>query len=616
MQLDQRQLEVVQHGRGPLVVYAGAGAGKTGTLSSRFAHLVQEGFAAPSDIVAVTFTREAAGVMKERVQLMLGDDVEGLRISTMHSLAYAIRNLNGNKGRVKIMPPEIAYDYFQRAFLELGLTESQWNPEALFRQISLMKERMTGPQAFRDRVVAGSIYQETLADLYERYQQLLEEDRSLDFGDLVLGAVEILSSDSDLLAYLQALTPFVMVDEFQDTSLTQYHFIRLLAGAEQNLLVVGSPAQTIHEWRGARIGELREAFARDFPDAQEVTLKENYRSTPVIVSAAAAIGAGYPDAAQVARRETGQLIEVWRPVDQYDEAGRAAIKLLRWFDMGIPYANMAILFRTHRQADPLEAQLAASGIPYQLTGSDKLYERPEVQALLAYLNLIVSPERPGLLERVINTPPRGLGPNSVARIKGSDPRLTLEALRAAGQGHRDVPARVVQASVRFVAQLTMMRQRKGSPTSTIDAVLETTGYLEWADGLLDGYRQRQAIEQVRQDASGFDDLEAFLEYANQRAAYAADQGVHLSTIHASKGREWAAVIVVGVAEGLLPHTSALKDTKEPEEERRLLYVAMTRAKDLLVLSVPTGWVFEKGHRDMKLCRYLRDIPRDLLEVVQ
>ncbi len=615
MKFDELQAAVAGHGRGPLMVNAGPGTGKTRCLTARFAALVEAGLAAPTDILAVTFTREAAGVMRERVQHRLGQDVDGLRISTIHSLAYQILRMTGQR-RLRVAPPEEAYEHFQRAMLEVGLSADRWDPEMLFRLITGLKEHLVGPEQYQ--VTPGSVFQENVQRLYQRYQDVLAEEGLLDFGDLIIEAVEKLYGDPSLMIYLRTLTPFVMVDEFQDTSRAQYELVRLLAGEEQNVVVVGSPAQTIHEWRGARMGELREAFRQDFPDAPEQTLRVNYRSTQTIVAAASAVGQGYPDAIQEANRNGGGPIRVWRPANQYEEAGQAALAVRRWLDEGIPPDEIAVLYRTHRQADALESQMFASGIPCTLVGVERLYARPEVQHLLAYLSLALDPERDGLLELIVNVPPRGLGPNTVARIKGTDPVLTVEALRAAAQGRDGLPPRAIEAAAKFVAQLDSLARKAEElpPKEMVEFTLQTTGYLGWAETLLDGYRRIKALSQVARDAEGFDSLAAFLEYAGRRAGEAEGEGVCLSTIHAAKGREWTAVIVVGVVEGLLPHARALKQSREPEEERRLLYVAMTRARDHLILSVPRTQVDDTGVRDLAPSRFLRPIPRNLIEVVK
>lgn len=616
MSLDEAQAVVAGHDQGAVLVNAGPGTGKTRCLSARFVNLVESGVAAPPDILAVTFTREAASVMKERVQEGLGEDVEGLRISTIHSLAYSLLRL-GNK-KPKVAPPEDAYERFVRAFHEVGMTERQAKPETLFHLVAGLKERLISPEQYKDKMAADSLSQESVYRVYDRYQDLLAEENLVDFGDLVMGAVAMIQGDEDMAGYLRTLTPYIMVDEFQDTSPAQYALLRALSPADRNnLMAVGSPAQTIHEWRGARLGELLDAFHRDFPQAPSYTLRYNYRSTQRIVSAAAAVGEGYPDAEQEARRPVGDPIEVWRPANQFEEAGRVALTAQRWIEEGIAPDDIAVLYRTHRQADPLEAQLTAQNIPYQMTGALRLYDHLDVQVILAYLGLALNPVQDGLLELVVNTPPRGLGPNSVARIRGSDPVLTLAGLWEAAQ-NAALPTRVKDAAQELLSLLERLERKARSfpPRRMVQAVLSETKYQEWLDGQLDGYRRSRALAQLVQDAERFDDLSAFLKYAKERTEQ--DQhGVHLSTIHASKGREWRAVIVISVVEGLLPHSAALKQGGEPEEERRLLYVAMTRAKDRLVLSVPRTLTTPDGDvQEATPSRFLRRLPREAVRIIQ
>jgi len=613
--LDEVQTVVAQHGQGPAIVNAGPGAGKTRCLSARFVNLVESGAAAPPDILAVTFTREAASVMKERVQQGLGEDVEGLRISTIHSLAYSLLRL-GNK-KPKVAPPEDAYERFVRAFHEVGMTERQAQPERLFHLVAGLKERLISPQQYKDKMLAESLSQESVYRVYDRYQNLLAEENLLDFGDLVMNAVDMIQADEDMAEFLRTLTPYIMVDEFQDTSPAQYTLLSMLAAGRNNLMAVGSPAQTIHEWRGARLGELLDAFRRDFPQAADYTLRYNYRSTRTIVTAAAAVGEGYPDAAQEARLPAGDPVEIWRPANQFEEAGRVALTIQRWIEEGIAPDDIAVLYRTHRQAAPLESQLTGQNIPYQMTGAVRLYDHLDAQVVLAYLGLALDPVQDGLLELVVNTPPRGLGPNSVARIRGNDPVLTLAGLWEAAQ-NAALPTRVKDAAQQLLSLLESLEHKARTlpPRQMVEAVLADTKYRQWLESQLDGYRRSRALAQLVQDAERFDDLSAFLKYAKERTEQ--DQrGVHLSTIHASKGREWRAVIVIGVVEGLLPHSAALKQGGEPQEERRLLYVAMTRAKDRLALSVPRTLVTPDGDvQEATPSRFLRRLPRETVKLAE
>jgi DNA helicase-2/ATP-dependent DNA helicase PcrA len=615
--MDEYQKAVAGHVRGPIMINAGAGTGKTTVLTVRFAALVKAGRAAASDILAVTFTREAAGVMRERVQNLIGEDVEGFNISTIHSLGHRLLRLGG--GSVSVADPDDAYEIFQRAMLEVGMGSDRWDAQKLFAMVTTLKENLVGPEQYQP--VGGSYLQESLRMAYTRYQALLGEAGVLDFGDLVLGAVEKLYRDPEFMSYIQTLLPYVMVDEFQDTSRSQYELVRCLVSGQGNVMVTGSPAQTIHEWRGARFKQLETAFARDFPDAPVHTLRVNYRSAGPIVRAASAVGYGYPDAEQVPDRDGGEEIQLWQPANQYEEAGRVAHLIQQLLNDGLPApSDIAVLYRTHRQADVIESQLSACGIPYVLTGGPCLYKRPEVEDLIAYLTIAVHPNEEGPLERVVNVPPRGLGPNSVRRLKGPHPILTLDVLKAAVRGENGpLRPRVRTAAGDLLTQLTSLIARANDntpPEEMIDLILELTGYRRWVEELLEGYSRLRAISQVREDASGYDDLLEFLQYAVERAGNNTKRGVCLSTIHMAKGREWPVVIVVGATEGLLPHARSLKQAAEPEEERRLMYVAMTRAEGRLVLSAPQAQVTDKGARSTQPSRYLRLIPRELLQVAE
>jgi DNA helicase-2/ATP-dependent DNA helicase PcrA len=615
-QLDETQKAVAGHKSGPLLVHAGAGTGKTSVQQFMVANLVQSGLAAPTDVLWITFTREAAGVCRDRLLMLLGQDLETKNISTVHSACLRLLNLRRRR-RVKVADPEEAFDIFQRAMLQMGLTPDRWDAPVLYAQVCSKKENLVTAKDYKPLV--GSFQEEALKRVYVRYQEILTEEGKLDFGDLVLTIVEELYADEDFLRYVRGLLPWVVVDEFQDTSVAQYEFIRLVTGSDDNLLCCGSPAQSIHEWRGAKYPHVRDGFRRDFPNAPEVTLPRNYRSSAMVVEAGKAIGWGYPDAQQEATRPPGDLIELWRPATQYEEAGRMAQFIARELDQGRQAQDIAVLLRTHRQAHIFESQFSASGIPYVVSGTSRLYKRQEVTHLLTYLELGSKPQDEASVESIINSPPRGLGPNSVLRLKGTHPILTLGVLtNAVNGGNGALPPRVEAAAAGLLGQLNAIGMQVAQglpPADVIDFVLDVTGYREWAIELLDGYGRLRAMEQVQADAAGFDNLVDFLEHARKRTNEAAHVGVTISTIHGAKGREWPVVLVPGVVEGLLPHAKALKQSSEPEEERRLMYVAVTRAMDRLVLSAPVATVTEHRQVDTRPSRYLRLIPTDLLQEV-
>lgn len=613
MELDHEQKVVAMHVEGPLLLFAGPGTGKTRTLSVRVATLVQMGKAAATDILAITFTRDAATVMAERIQKLLGHDLMAINAGTFHSVALRLLQLGGRK--LKVADEQCAFEEFKRALLEVGLPPDKWDPRVLFDMVAALKERLISAADYQP--TANSYGEKALKSAYERYQTLLAEKRLCDFGDLILGAVEKLYADPEFLTYVQTLFPFVMVDEFQDTSVSQYEMVRCLTNLNRNLLVVGSPSQSIHEWRGANVAEIQAAFRRDFPAARAVTLTRNYRCTANIVAAATAVGSGYPDALQVAARPEGPPIELWQPANQFDEAAQIAAYILSVLDTGeVQPEHVAVLFRTHRQADVLESQLSACAIPYVVSGAQSLYQQAEVGHILAYLHLATDRDYPGALQSIINIPPRGLGPNTVSRLTGIEPVLTWDMLGAALRGGAFSP-RVTSAIgtlISTVDTLSQMATENVPPDKLIEHLLEMSGYRVWAEELLDGYSQLRALEQVVQDASQFDHLPEFLRYADGRAGLSFSGGVTLTTMHAAKGLEWPVVCIAGVIEGVIPHARALKTGSGPDEERRLLYVAMTRALNRLVISAPCSQVQDGRSRDASPSRYLRLLPMNLLNI--
>jgi DNA helicase-2/ATP-dependent DNA helicase PcrA len=614
----------VEHERGPLIVSAGPGTGKTRVLTYRVARLVEKRLAGPRDVLAVTFTRKAAAEMRERIQLLLGyDAADGeLHVSTIHSLAYGVlaaqKAQRGKKKRLDVLEPDDAFAVLKRAALETGLTPDRWDPESLFREVQYAKDRLVGPDEYVQ--VRGSYFEEHVARAYRRYQQILEEEQKLDLADLTWKAVQLLNRNPALLAHLRALSPFVMVDEFQDTSLGQYELIKLLVGEAHNLFVVVSPAQALYGWRGAHVEQLLAQVRQDFPETQEIALASNYRSTGAIVRASREIVNGrYADAHLTPVREMGERLVVGRLPTQDDEAAFVVAEARQLHESGTPWAEIAVLYRTHQQAYALEKALSRAGAPYTLGDGQRLYQREEVGQALAYLRLAQDPDAEGALDAVVNTPPRGIGPNSLRRIKQGQPYLTAELLAKAvaeglAWGLRD---QVVESTCGLLAFVTQELPRRADlpPAELLRYVLDATGFEKWLLEEYDGYRRLASIRQVHEDAAEYATLSDFLDYAFERSDgfFETSRGVQLGTIHAAKGLEFAAVFVVGLDEGTLPHARALKTAADPAEERRLCYVAMTRAKDRLYMLCPQARVADDKAQPRRPSRYFGDLPPELIE---
>lgn len=619
--LNPEQYKAVEHENGPMMVLAGPGTGKTRVLTYRVARLAQKGLASPHDVLAVTFTRKAAAEMRERVQLLLGYDVDGLNMSTIHSLAYRILATGLRRSRLRILGVRAAFKAFKRATIEVGIDDNLWDRALLFQAVQRAKGRLIGPEEYVR--VAGSYYEETVARVYRRYQQLLEEEDALDLSDLVWKAVRILEKNAALLAHLRALSPFVMVDEFQDTSLGQYTLLKMLAEKSKNLFVVMSPAQALYEWRGAYAEELLDHIRRDFPNLEEISLKQNYRSKGKIVVASKAVINGngrYPDANLSPTRDQGQDIVVSRLQNQHDVAAFVVQEAVRLHEEdGVPWSEMAVLYRTHRQAYILEKHLADAHVPY--TQDDKLYQREEVNQILAYLRLAQDPDAGGALDTIVNVPPRGIGPNSLQRIKQGQVHLTTGLLaQAIAQGlDWGLREQVVKSAYELHELVTekLPSEAELPPDELIQNVMDQVGFNDWLMEEFDGYRRLAGIRQVIDDASGFPDLESFLEYAARRTDgfLGSSRGVQMFTIHSAKGLEFDVVFIVGLEEGTLPHARSLKTARDPAGERRLCYVAMTRARDQLYMLCARKDGTTLNTRTREPSRYFGDLPRSLIQQV-
>ena len=606
-----------------MMVLAGPGTGKTRVLTYHVVRLVEKGLASPHDVLAVTFTRKAAAEMRERVQLLLGYDVDGLNMSTIHSLCYRILRI-ARKKRPRVLDTAEAFEVFQRAALEVNLDEQLWDREALFQRVQRAKGRLVGPEDYVQ--VQGSYYEQQVGKVYRRYQQLLDESKKLDLSDLVRHAVGLLEINKALHAHLQALSPYVLVDEFQDTSMGQYELLNLLVGERQNLFVVLSPAQALYEWRGAYADRLMEAVEKDFPTLRKITLEANYRSVGTIVTASEKVVNGngrndngrYEDAHLTPVRDGGQPIGVGRFATDHDVAAFVVEESQKLQAEGVPWREMAILYRTHSQAYVLEKHLADADIPY--TQSNKLYQQLEVGKILAYVRLAQDPWESTALDSIVNVPPRGIGPNSLRRMKRGSSQMTIERLSdTIAQGLEwGLSEQVMEATYDLITLVTETLPSKTHlpPAELIQFILDETGFVEWLRGTFEGTRRLGSIRQLREEAADFNELTAFLGYAGQRSDGFLDSnnGVQLSTIHAAKGLEFDAVFVIGLEEGTLPHGRALKTSRDPGGERRLCYVAMTRARDRLYMlcsDTDGRW----GKRRRRPSRYFGDLPRYLLTTV-
>ena len=597
---------------GPVLVLAGAGSGKTRVLAYRVAWLISQHRVPPAAIVAVTFTNQAAGEMKERIAALRGvdaDDPTGMRIGTFHGIC--LRFLRAEAGRLGYRPGFVIFDTVdQRALMqevaaELRLDTDRYPARTLLSVISAARNRCaTGSEVIAALRGSGGA---RVADAFELYAKRLREQNAMDFDDLILNVLEILRADRDLEARYQQRIAHVLVDEYQDTNRSQYELVRRLSAASRNLCVVGDDAQSIYRFRGADIGNILR-FQEDYPDARVVMLTRNYRSTSRILEAAG----------NVIRKNKGRLDkELWTSNAQGDpitwlQAGTDReeaefvvdqIKGLRRASGGgesFGLGDIAVLYRTNAQSRLLEETLVSAGIPYMIYGGLRFYDRKEIKDLLSYLRVVVNPLDDVSLRRILNVPPRGLGRTAFdvleesARAEGIPLHESVRRAAAASP-----PARYSSALASFLSLMDDLRARSegGEPAGAIiqDLVrrIEYEPYLRRtepgdADTRMENIGQLVAAAQDR-EAAGEPGLQAFLDGAalvSDVESVTGEAGIHLMTLHTAKGLEFPVVFIVGMEEKIFPHARSLgsEDPGEIEEERRLCYVGMTRAMRRLILS--------------------------------
>ncbi len=597
-ELNPAQWEAVTHSEGPLLVLAGAGSGKTRVLTYRIAYLVGHLGADPRTVLAVTFTNKAAREMQRRVEALLGSRAAGLWIGTFHGVC--LRILRAHAHLLDVGPGFAVYDTEDQrraasaAVREMGLDPARWPPGGLLYRVQRLKDEGLGPDDVADR-------EGPLADFYRAYQARLREARALDFGDLLLEVVRLFQRHPEVAAHYRRRFRHVLVDEFQDTNPVQYRLAREFAREHGNLCVVGDDDQSIYGWRGADVRNIL-SFERDFAEARVVKLEQNYRSTQAILDAAWTVVSRnrnrHPKRLR-AVREGGEPLVVHEAPTEEDEAAWVADTVLELRARGIPLGEMAVLYRVHALSRPLEEAFVLRGIPYVVYGGLRFYERKEVKDALAYLRLLVNPDDPVAFLRVVNVPPRGIGAatvravEAVARSEGVGLGRAAEIAVAQGK----LRTRQARALAGFLAQLASWRELAGSVPlrELVLRVLEESGYLESLSGLepREARERRENLEELLNAAEAFEreeggGLQEFLD----RAALVSDQdlgpdraeAVTLMTLHAAKGLEFQVVFLTGLEEGLFPHRFSADEEGGLEEERRLCYVGMTRAKDLLFLT--------------------------------
>jgi ATP-dependent DNA helicase UvrD/PcrA len=648
--LNPEQREAVLHAQGPLLILAGAGSGKTRVITFRIAYLIGNGLAKADEVLAVTFTNKAAGEMRERVESLLGEDANGVWLSTFHSLCA--RLLRREAPHIGLSRDFVIYDssdqvaVVKQASRELGIDDKLVPPRIALARISQAKNRMEGPDSLRG---AWNLRDEQIAKIYEKYLAALKESNALDFDDLLLKTVELFETSVPVRERYARKFKYVMVDEYQDTNRPQYMLIRRLAEVHRNLAVVGDPDQSIYKWRGADLRNILD-FETDFGDAAIVRLEQNYRSTQIILDAATAViqqNRNRKDKRLWTDRKGGAKIVYYRGSDELEEADFIvrSIKQARSDDVD---TMMAVLYRTNAQSRAIEDQLMRESVPYKIIGGVRFYERKEIKDALAYLKLIINPHDDVSLRRVINVPTRGVGKGVMDSLQAIDPdQIAADAppLLAAGLAEvssaRSLWARLVYAvdenklGNRAVSALRGFRDliaglgqdaRTDSVSIAIGKMLDRSGYLkdlrdenteeanERTENLMELVSAARDYEMRDPEASlgGFVDRLSLLSEADEESG-TKNARVWLMSMHAAKGLEFPVVFIAGMEEGLFPHSRSSEDQDELEEERRLFYVGMTRAERRLFLTSAARRRVFGEYQSTQPSRFVDEVPADLVE---
>lgn len=635
--LNPQQAEAVINTEGPMLIMAGAGSGKTKVLTCRVANLLQKGVR-PYRILAITFTNKAAAEMRERVNNMSGPAAKDVWLFTFHAfcarfLRMEIDKLPGYGGNFAIYDTADSQNLIKQILKEMNLDDKRFQPSGILSRISNAKNALQDAAAFARQ--AGDFYEQKVADIYSRYEQKLQLNNALDFDDLLMLSIKLLQENKEVREKYQDRFDYLLVDEYQDTNHAQYLLTKFLAAKHRNICVVGDADQSIYGWRGADIQNILD-FEKDYPDAKVIKLEQNYRSTQVILDAANAVienNTGRKPKNLWTENKSGADIIYFQAVDERDEA-RFVIEQLQNLQRteNKKLGDMAILYRTNTQSRIFEEMLIKSGISYNMVGGLKFYERKEIKDIIAYLRVIFNPADSLSLLRIINVPKRGIGDASLAKIQAYAAANNVSLFEAVSNA-----AAIDGLSSRFVSKLDdlagiifeLMNLASEAPVEDlIDRVLRDTGYLEelenertpQAQSRIDNLHELISVAQEFAASEEENNLENFLAHvalvSDIDDTELGEDAITLMTLHSSKGLEFPVVFLVGMEEGLFPHARTLMDETEIEEERRLCYVGITRAKEKLFLSSTKMRTIYGNTVTYPPSRFLQEIPARLVKTIK
>lgn len=632
--LNREQQQAVQHTEGPLLILAGAGSGKTKVLTVRIAYLLAQGVN-PYEILAITFTNKAAKEMKSRVEGLVGDVANRIWLSTFHSfcakfLRFELDNFLGYNSNFTIYDTSDSQVVIKAALKALNLDDKYYPVGAMISAISDAKNKLMFASDYRKQ--ARDFYQQKVADVYEYYERELRKNNALDFDDLLLVAVKLLQSNAAVLEKYSKRFRYVMIDEYQDTNHAQYLLAYLLSSHWKNIAVVGDADQSIYAWRGADIQNILD-FEKDYPNCTSIKLEQNYRSTKIILDAANAVidhNEGRPEKNLWTDKVEGAKIQHFTAQSEHEEAAFIGDTIVKKHDIhGVPYGDMAILYRTNAQSRVLEEALIKRALPYTMVGGTKFYDRKEIKDVLAYLRVLYNPFDDLSLLRIINVPKRSIGATTVSKLQDyarenvTSLFMTLTQLHLVDTIKGKTKEKLEEFGVLIFTLVAEMDDK--SVLDILEAILDRTGYLAQLEESTDPQDQARAenIGELLSVAKDFQDtnptgtVEDFLEQValvNDVDSFEQEESkVTLMTLHAAKGLEFPIVFLGGLEEGLFPHSRTLMNPEEIEEERRLAYVGITRAeKELYISNATTRTVFGRTSSYLP-SRFIDEIPAELVD---
>lgn len=604
--LNEEQIKAVQQIEGPVLIIAGAGSGKTRCLTHRIAYLICEKKIAPEQILAITFTNKAAGEMKGRMADIMGEKRVFLPwMGTFHSICVKILRqdgyLLGFNRNFSIYDEDDSVSTIKTVMKEAGIDTKQYAPQAVKSFISGAKNELMDPEEYQK--YAQGHFQEIVLRVYKIYQTKLKSAQAMDFDDLIMLAVRLLENNPQVLEKYQKIFKYILIDEYQDTNQAQYILTKLLAKKYRNICAVGDDFQAIYGWRGANFRNLLN-FEKDYPEAKVFKLERNYRSTQTILEVAQKViekNRHRTEKILWTKNDKGVPVTVFEARNGEDEAEFVGMEIEGLNKAGISLNEFAVLYRTNAQSRIMEETFLKFRIPYRLIGALRFYERKEIKDTIGYLRLLVNPDDEAAEKRVINTPPRGIGEKTIEQSKQGkeNPKIT-----------------------NFWKMIDNFRiaSKNLSVDKLIDVIMLKTGYKDYIqDGTPEGETRWENIEELKNVASVAENLETFLEEVSLVSDVDnldIDAGaVTLMTLHCAKGLEFPVVFIIGMEEGIFPHSRSLMDAEELEEERRLCYVGMTRAKKRLYLSHAFTRIVYGGIQANTRSRFLDDIPEELIDKI-